>query len=172
MGRIYLEHLGGSKLFSCAECDAFISSREELFSSQYLASTERAYSFNKVVNVTYSEKPTENTVQTSRNNILSLNNSRKSEKEFTRDVFCKVCTTKLGWIYEFISDNSKQFKEGKIVIEKRFSKEESGIKECKNQQNSKPSLVEVELETSLNYLSDSEVSEYSNSEEEGYDETG
>ena len=53
MGRIYLEHLGGSKLFSCAECDTFISNREELFSSRFLASTERAYSFNKVVNVTY-----------------------------------------------------------------------------------------------------------------------
>ena len=171
MGRIYLEHLGGSKLFSCAECNTFISNREELFSSRFLASTERAYSFNKVVNVTYSEKPTE--TQTSRNNILlSANNSRKSEKHFIRDVFCKVCTTKLGWIYEFISDKSKQFKEGKIVIEKRLLKEEPGIKECKNQQNSKPSLVEVELETNSNYLSDSEVSEYSDSEEEGYDETG
>jgi len=170
MGRIYLEHLGGSKLFSCAECDTFISNREELFSSRFLASTERAYSFNKVVNVTYSEKPTENTVQTSRNNILSANNSRKSEKDFIRDVFCKVCTTKLGWIYEFISDKSKQFKEGKIVIEKRFLKEESGIKECRNRQNSKLSLLEIELENISNDLSDSEVSEYSDSE--GRDETG
>ena len=58
------------------------------------------------------------------------------------------------------------------MIEKRLLKKESGIKECKNQQNSKPSLVEVELETNSNYLSDSEVSEYSDSEEEGYDETG
>ena len=169
MGRIYLEHLGGSKLFSCAECDTFISNREELFSSRFLASTERAYSFNKVVNVTYSEKPTE--TQTSRNNLLlSANNSRKSEKHFTRDVFCKVCTTKLGWIYEFISDKRKQFKEGKIVIEKRFLKEESGIKECRNRQNSKLSLVEIELENNFNDLSDSEVSEYSDSE--GRDETG
>ena len=169
MGRIYLEHLGGSKLFSCAECDTFISNREELFSSRFLASTERAYSFNKVVNVTYSEKPTE--TQTSRNNILlSANNSRKSEKHFIRDVFCKVCTTKLGWIYEFISDKSKQFKEGKIVIEKRLLKEESGIKERTNRQNSKLSLVEIELENNSNDLSDSEVSEYSDSE--GRDETG
>ena len=105
MGRIYLEHLGGSKLFSCAECDTFISNREELFSSRFLASTERAYSFNKVVNVTYSEKPTE-TQTYSRNNILSANNSRKSEKHFIRYVFCKVCTTKLGWTLE-IRDTSK-----------------------------------------------------------------
>merc|ERR1712008_39948 len=138
--------------------------------SRFLASTERAYSFNKVVNVTYSEKPTENTVQTSRNNILSANNSRKSEKDFIRDVFCKVCTTKLGWIYEFISDKSKQFKEGKIVIEKRLLKEESGIKECRNRQNSKLSLLEIELENISNGLSDTEVSEYSDSE--GRDETG
>ena len=122
-----------------------------------------------MVNVTYSEKPTE-TQTYSRNNILSANNSRKSEKHFIRDVFCKVCTTKLGWIYEFISDKSKQFKEGKIVIEKRFLKEESGIKEYRNRKNSKLSLVEIELENNSNDLSDSEVSEYSDSE--GRDETG
>ena len=56
------------------------------------------------------------------------------------------------------------------MIEKRLLKEESGIKECRNRQNSKLSLVEIELEDHSNDLSDSEVSEYSDSE--GRDETG
>ena len=127
MGRIYLEHLGGSKLFSCAECDTFISNREELFSSRYLASTERAYSFNKVVNVTYSEKPTE--TQTSRNNILSANNSRKSEKHFIRDVFCKVCTTKQGWTLE-IRDTSKSQVSNCVYSMKKKIKKVSNNRQC------------------------------------------
>ena len=56
------------------------------------------------------------------------------------------------------------------MIEKRLLKEESGIKESRNRKNSKLSLVEIELENNSNDLSDSEVSE--NSDSEGRDETG
>jgi len=33
-----------------------------------------------------------------------------------RDVNCKKCKTKLGWLNEFIEDTSQQYKEGKMSI--------------------------------------------------------
>jgi protein yippee-like 5 len=33
-------------------------------------------------------------------------------RHFVRDVFCKKCAVKLGWIYEFATDDSQRYKEG------------------------------------------------------------
>lgn len=32
-----------------------------------------------------------------------------------RDVFCKACKAKLGWIYEFATEESQKYKEGKFL---------------------------------------------------------
>ena len=53
MGRVYLEHFGGSKLFSCAQCDTFLTNKGELISTRFTGATGRAYLFNKVVNLNY-----------------------------------------------------------------------------------------------------------------------
>jgi len=161
MGRIYLEHLGGTKLYSCAECKTFISNREELFSRQFLPSTERIYLFKKVVNVTYSEKPEVRTIQLSNRNG-EIN--RLPEKHFIRDVFCKVCSTKLGFVYEFISSRRNQEKEGKTVIEKTMLIKENGnIKEYHN--NILKSSVE-EWEKNNEISSENEISDSEDSENE------
>lgn len=55
MGRIFLEHMGGSRLFSCARCDTNLTNRAELISTRFTGATGRAFLFNKVVNLTYSE---------------------------------------------------------------------------------------------------------------------
>lgn len=35
-----------------------------------------------------------------------------------RDVFCKFCKCRLGWMYEYASDDDQNYKEGNIVLEK------------------------------------------------------
>lgn len=53
MGRIYTEHLGGAKLFSCANCETVLTNKAELLSTRFTGSTGRAFLFNKVVNLKY-----------------------------------------------------------------------------------------------------------------------
>lgn len=53
MGRIFLEHMSGDTLYSCAACDANLSNSEELFSTNFEAGTDHGYLFNKVINLKY-----------------------------------------------------------------------------------------------------------------------
>lgn len=53
MGRIFLEHIGGARMFSCAGCDTILTNRNELISTRFTGATGRAFLFNKVVNLTY-----------------------------------------------------------------------------------------------------------------------
>merc|ERR1712079_855973 len=110
MGRIYLEHLGGSKLFVCTECDTFISNNNECFSKNARGPKGSSYCFKKVVNVTYSEK------------------TEKNYQHFTKNVYCKVCSTKLGVFYEFVPNETIRYLEGKIILEKSAIKQEESKK--------------------------------------------
>merc|ERR1712073_275425 len=110
MGRIYLEHLGGSKLFVCTECDTFISNNNECFSKNARGPKGSSYCFKKVVNVIYSEK------------------TEKNYQHFTKDVYCKVCSTKLGVFYEFVPNETIRYLEGKIILEKSTIKQEESKK--------------------------------------------
>jgi len=116
MGRIYLEHLGGSKMFVCKECDTYLTNNNELFSKHTRGIKGPA--FKRVVNVTYSES------------------SEKIHQHFVKDVFCKRCSTKLGLFYEFVPNESIRYLEGKIILEKSMIRQENGIEEY--QRKSKP----------------------------------
>lgn len=48
MGRIFLAHMGGRRLFSCGKCDTNLTNRTELLSTRFTGSTGRAFLFNKV----------------------------------------------------------------------------------------------------------------------------
>ena len=50
MGRIFLEHLGGLRIFSCAHCETPLTNRDELISTRFTGATGRAFLFNRVVN--------------------------------------------------------------------------------------------------------------------------
>lgn len=50
MGRIFLDHLGGQRIFSCANCDTPLTNRSELVSTRFTGATGRAFLFNHVVN--------------------------------------------------------------------------------------------------------------------------
>uniref|UniRef100_A0A914XEG4 Yippee domain-containing protein n=1 Tax=Plectus sambesii TaxID=2011161 RepID=A0A914XEG4_9BILA len=117
MGRLFLEHLGGTRLFSCANCDTFLTNRGELVSTRFTGATGRAFLFDKVVNLEYSE------VQ---DRIMLTG------RHMVRDVSCKRCKTKLGWMYEFATDESQKYKEGRVILERALVTESEGFEEHSN----------------------------------------
>ena len=48
MGRIFLEHMGGVRIFACASCEAPLTNRTQLISTRFTGATGRAFLFNKV----------------------------------------------------------------------------------------------------------------------------
>lgn len=117
MGRIFLEHLGGLKLFNCAQCHTNLTNRSQLISTRFTGATGkfclllllwgclqlcnsllfvpagRAYLFKRVVNLTFSNIQ-ERVMLTGRHMV--------------RDVMCKNCGAKLGWMYEFATEESQK----------------------------------------------------------------
>merc|ERR1712156_211647 len=116
MGRVYLEHFGGEKLFSCAQCDTFLTNRKQLISTRFTGATGRAYLFNRVVNLNYSE-PSERIMLTGRH--------------WVRDVSCKRCHYKLGWMYELAAEDEQTYNEGKVILEKALYAKETDCQSWK-----------------------------------------
>lgn len=114
MGRIFLDHPGGTTLYSCANCDTALTNRSELTSMRFNGATGRAFLFKKVVNLTYSE------VQ---------DRVMLTGRHMVRDVFCKNCDTKLGWMYEYANEETQQYKEGQVILERALVTESEGIEE-------------------------------------------
>lgn len=46
-----------------------------------------------------------------------------------RDVYCKNCEIKLGWMYEYATEESQQYKEGQVILERALVTESEGIDE-------------------------------------------
>ena len=155
MGRVYLEHFGGEKLFSCAQCDTFLTNRKQLISTRFTGATGRAYLFNKVVNLNYRYA---NTSFIGKLDTLVVNDrgfpistsflflppsmfwsvlifSEPSERimltgrHWVRDVSCKRCNYKLGWMYELAAEDEQTYKEGKVILEKALVREKDGLPE-------------------------------------------
>nr|CAB3267834.1 protein yippee-like 5 [Phallusia mammillata] len=114
MGRIFLEHVGGARLFSCATCDTSLTNRTELISTRFTGATGRAFLFNKVVNLVYSD------VQ---------DRVMLTGRHMVRDVACKNCNTKLGWMYEYATEETQRYKEGRVILERALVIESDGLDE-------------------------------------------
>ena len=50
-------------------------------------------------------------------------------RHMVRDVSCKNCDTKLGWIYEFATEDGQRYKEGRVILERALVTESDGIDE-------------------------------------------
>jgi len=50
-------------------------------------------------------------------------------RHWVRDVFCKNCNDKVGWMYEFALEDQQRYKEGKVILEKALVKERDGFEE-------------------------------------------
>ncbi|CAF1628714.1 unnamed protein product [Rotaria magnacalcarata] len=112
MGRIFLEHLGGQRIFSCAHCDTPLTNRNELVSTRFTGSTGRAFLFSRIVNTKQS---------------LVQERMMLTGRHFVRDISCKKCDTKLGWMYEFATEDSQRYKEGRIILERALINETVGF---------------------------------------------
>ena len=120
MGRIFLNHIGGTRLFSCARCDTPLTNRAELISTRFTGATGRAFLFNRVVNLSYSE------VQ---------DRVMLTGRHMVRDVLCKNCDAKLGWIYEFATEDNQRYKEGRVILERALITESEGLEEHRGSEN-------------------------------------
>jgi len=72
-------------------------------STRFTGATGRAFLFNRVVNLSFSE------VQ---------DRVMLTGRHIVRDVSCKNCSVKLGWIYEFATDETQRYKEGRVILER------------------------------------------------------
>ncbi|NP_001133660.1 pyruvate dehydrogenase phosphatase regulatory subunit, mitochondrial [Salmo salar] len=95
-----LTHLANTCLLPCYDCG--ISSALLLFI------------ICKVVNLQYSE------VQ---------DRVMLTGRHMVRDVSCKNCNSKLGWIYEFATEDSQRYKEGRVILERALVRESEGFEE-------------------------------------------
>ena len=50
-------------------------------------------------------------------------------RHMVRDVSCKNCSAKLGWIYEFATEENQRYKEGRVILERALITESDGIDE-------------------------------------------
>lgn len=50
-------------------------------------------------------------------------------RHMVRDVMCKQCKSKLGWMYEFALEESQKYKEGKVILEHALISESEGFNE-------------------------------------------
>ncbi|KER18694.1 hypothetical protein T265_15886 [Opisthorchis viverrini] len=112
MGRIFIEHLGGEKVFHCRRCGVPLSNDSEIVSTRFNGSSGRAYLFNRVVNISYSE------IQ---DRIMLTG------RHLVRDVMCIKCNTKLGWTYEHAVERNEIYKEGRVILEEALFVESDGI---------------------------------------------
>ena len=50
-------------------------------------------------------------------------------RHIVRDVTCKKCDAKLGWMYEFATEDQQRYKEGRVILERAMVTEIDGIEE-------------------------------------------
>ncbi|VDK69266.1 unnamed protein product [Litomosoides sigmodontis] len=112
MGRYFLEHLGGRRIFSCDGCKAFLTNEDELISKHFTGSTGPAFLFDRVVNIEYSEMQLRTMI---------------TGRHIVRDVICKRCKTKLGWMYEYAMNEPQKYKESKVILERALIEMSEGI---------------------------------------------
>lgn len=48
-------------------------------------------------------------------------------RHMVRDVMCKNCKAKLGWTYEFATEESQKYKEGRVILEYALITESEGF---------------------------------------------
>jgi len=105
MGRLFLEHLGGETIFECLRCRTYLTNNALCLSDTFQGATGPAYLFDRVVNVVYSELEVRTMI---------------TGKHVVRDVLCKNCKMKLGWIYELAYEEQQSYKEGHVILEKKL----------------------------------------------------
>lgn len=115
MGRVFLAFLCGSRLFCCAKCRALLTTDKYLESTGFVGSTGPAFLFRHAVNIHHSQVH---------------HRFMTTGPHLVRDVYCKSCNTRLGWMYEYTIVPDQVYKEGKVILEQRLFVEIDNPVEC------------------------------------------
>jgi hypothetical protein len=78
----------------------------------YLGSSGKAYLFKDVRNIIVSQ--------------IEIKDMTTG-KHIVRDVFCKLCKSRLGWTYEMAIPEKQRYKEGQYILEQNFIERRRGI---------------------------------------------
>jgi len=57
-------------------------------------------------------------------------------RHMVRDVSCKNCNSKVGWLYEFATEDSQRYKEGRVILERALVRESEGFERNMSDSNS------------------------------------
>ncbi|KJH47792.1 yippee putative zinc-binding protein [Dictyocaulus viviparus] len=112
MGRIFIENHGGLRLVVCRFCRTYLTNRSELISSRFQGSSGSAMLFHRAWNLDCSE---------------AQHRDMMTGKHIVRDVKCRICHERVGWMYEFAMEESQRYKEARVILEKALIDEEDGF---------------------------------------------
>ena len=100
-----------------------------MISTRFTGATGRAFLFNKV------RRDLGRLQVNSTTQVVNLNLSEVMDRvmltgrHMVRDVYCKNCDAKLGWMYEFATEDNQRYKEGRVILERALVQECDGIDE-------------------------------------------
>ncbi|XP_070494038.1 protein yippee [Chironomus tepperi] len=76
---------------------------------------------------------------TNKSQLISTSNVQDrvmlTGRHMVRDVMCKNCKNKLGWMYEFATEESQRYKEGRVILEHALITESEGFSEFPRPRN-------------------------------------
>lgn len=106
MGRVHVEHPNGDEqsaaTIECADCHTPWSNEQRILSNSFQSASGRAYLFSHAVNLYFGRAKLQQMI---------------TGVYFVRDLFCKKCHVKVGWVYELAFSGEQRWKEGLVVIE-------------------------------------------------------
>ena len=105
MGKLFLDYLNTSHIYTCKTCGVHLSNQTELMSKDFWAGSGKAYLYNAVSNV-YNGIAEERMLRTGLHSVC--------------DIFCKSCNIKIGWKYEWALEQDQKYKEGKFILERNL----------------------------------------------------
>eukprot|EP00850_Spirogloea_muscicola_P015571 SM000120S25720 [mRNA] locus=s120:342179:343032:- [translate_table: standard] len=104
MGRLFLQHLSGSRIYSCSNCRSPNADHDEIISKYFQGRHGRAFLVSNVVNVQVGPKE-DRLLMTGLHTVA--------------DIYCSQCQEVLGWKYEKAYEETQKYKEGKFILEKK-----------------------------------------------------
>jgi len=112
MGRLFLELLDDEYVYCCRVCKNLLATQTNFKSDAFQGSSGKAYLFENVSNIVCSQIEEK---------------QMTTGKHVVRDIFCKLCQSRLGWTYELAIPVNQQYKEGKYILEQNFIERSPGV---------------------------------------------
>lgn len=105
MGKIYVSYIEPPNIYMCRMCNTHLSTREDLISKDFWAGNGKAFLFERVVNYCIGDIE---------DRVLRTGLHRVA------DIFCTICSHKIGWKYIWAQEPDQKYKEGKVILERNL----------------------------------------------------